>query len=262
MGRRKANVERKSAEQLATMRRAGLVVARTLAVVRDAVVPGVTTASLDRLAAEVIRDAGATPSFLGYHGYPATICVSVDQEVVHGIPGPRVLREGELVSIDCGAIVDGWHGDAAISVPVGQVSAEVAELSEAAREALWAGIAAAIPGARLTDIGAAVQARVDAEGRGYGIVVDYVGHGIGRAMHERPNVPNVGPGGKGPWLEPGMTFAIEPMITLGTDDVDVLDDDWTVVTADGRPAAHWEHTVAVTESGPWVLTAAAEGRWG
>lgn len=238
------------------MRRAGLVVAATLAAVREAVQPGVTTASLDRLAAQVIQDAGATPSFLGYHGYPATICVSVDEEVVHGIPGPRVLREGQLVSIDCGAIVDGWHGDAAISVPIGEVSRDIAALSATTEAALWAGMAAAVVGGRLTDIGAAVQTCVEQAGRGYGIVIDYVGHGIGRAMHERPNVPNVGPGGKGPLLAPGMTFAIEPMITLGSNEVDVLDDDWTVVTTDGRAAAHWEHTVAVTDAGPWVLTAA------
>lgn len=237
------------------MRRAGLVVATTLAAVREAVQPGVTTASLDRLAAQVIQDAGATPSFLGYHGYPATICVSVDEEVVHGIPGPRVLREGQLVSIDCGAIVHGWHGDAAISVPVGEVSRDIAALSATTEAALWAGMAAAVVGGRLTDIGAAVQACVEAAGCGYGIVIDYVGHGIGRAMHERPNVPNVGPGGKGPLLAPGMTFAIEPMITLGSNEVDVLDDDWTVVTTDRRAAAHWEHTVAVTDAGPWVLTA-------
>ncbi len=254
--RRKSRIECKTAEQLAVMRRAGLVVAATLAAVREQVRPGVTTASLDSVAADVIRTAGATPSFLGYLGYPATICVSVDEEVVHGIPGPRILREGELVSIDCGAIVDGWHGDAAISVPVGEVSEELAALSAATQAALRAGLAAAVAGGRLTDIGAAVQARVAEERRGYGIVVDYVGHGIGRAMHEHPNVPNIGPGGKGPVLRAGMTFAIEPMITLGSRDVDVLDDDWTVVTADGKPAAHWEHTVAVTESGPWVLTAA------
>lgn len=252
--RRRPKVEIKTAEQLELMRQAGLVVARTLGLLRDRVEPGVTTSALDELAAQFIKDSGAKPSFLGYYGYPATICVSVNEEVVHGIPGSRVLREGDLVSIDCGAIVDGWHGDAAISVPVGEVSAEVARLSQVTEESLWAGLAAAVAGGRLTDIGAGVQARVQREAQGYGIVVDYVGHGIGSRMHMPPNVPNIGPGGKGVELVPGMALAVEPMITLGSPEVKVLADGWTVVSVDGKTAAHWEHTVAITETGPCVLT--------
>lgn len=237
------------------MREAGLVVAQALSLVTDAVRPGVATIELDVIAETIIRDLGAEPSFLGYHGYPASICVSVNSEVVHGIPGPAILRDGDLVSIDCGAIVDGWHGDAAVSVPVGEVRAEVAALSELTEQALWAGLAAARNGGKLGDIGAAVQARVRQAEPDYGIVVDYVGHGIGTAMHMPPNVPNVGRRGKGPDLVTGMALAIEPMITLGSADVDILADDWTVVTADGLCAAHWEHTVAITDAGPWVLTA-------
>ena len=254
MFRRRDRIEVKSPEQLLLMRRAGLVVARTLDRVAAAVAPGLTTADLDAVAAESIRSEGATPSFLGYHGYPATICTSVNDEVVHGIPGPRVLAEGDLVSIDCGAIVDGWHGDAAITVPVGTVAPELAELSRVTQESLWAGLAAAVVGGRLSDIGHAVESTVRAAGD-YGVVEEYVGHGIGTAMHMEPSVPNYGAPGHGPRLVAGMALAVEPMVIRGGRHVDLLDDGWTVVSADGAVAAHWEHTVALTPEGPWVLTA-------
>ncbi|WP_020575557.1 type I methionyl aminopeptidase [Actinopolymorpha alba] len=245
----------KKPNEIALMRAAGLVVGRTLEVLRAAVKPGVTTADLDALAEEHIRASGATPSFKGYHGYPASICTSVNDEVVHAIPSPdRTLREGDLVSIDCGAIVDGWHGDAAITVAVGEVTPDLQELTRTCEEAMWRGIAAMRRDGRLSDVSAAVETYV--RGRGdYGIVEDYVGHGIGTQMHQPPNVPNVGRPGKGPRLVPGLAIAIEPMITLGSNQTDVLDDDWTVVTRDGAYAAHVEHTVALTDKGPWVLTA-------
>jgi methionyl aminopeptidase len=240
------------------MRAAGLVVARALAVVAAAVSPGITTARLDALAADVIGDHGALPSFLGYHGFPATICVSVNDEIVHGIPGPRVIRAGDLVSIDCGAIVDGWHGDAAVSVLVG-AAPELQLLSQVTEASLWAGIRAAEAGSRIGDIGAAVEATIVAAAaehrQPFDIVDGYTGHGIGTAMHMAPDVPNFGEPGRGPKLAVGMAIAIEPMVTLGSADTRVLADDWTVVSTAGSPAAHWEHTVAVTSAGPWVLTA-------
>lgn len=252
-------IEVKTPEQLAHMRAAGLVVAEALAQTAAAVAPGVTTGELDALAAGVIADAGASSSFLGYHGYPATICVSVNEEVVHGIPGPRVLLEGDLVSIDCGAIVAGWHGDAAVTVPVGEVPADLLTLSDVTRDSLASGIAAAQPGARVGDVGHAVSAlvasRASESGADYGVVLGYTGHGIGSAMHMAPDVPNFGRAGTGPRLEVGMAIAIEPMITLGPADTDLLADDWTVVAVEGSIAAHWEHTVAITAAGPWVLTA-------
>ena len=237
------------------MRAAGLVVARALERVRTAVEPGVTTAHLDALAEECIRSEGAVPSFLGYHGFPASICASPGAAVVHGIPDERVLQEGELLSIDCGAVLDGWHGDAAVTVPVGECAPELLALSRVTEDALWAGLAAARPGGRLSDIGHAVEAVV--RPHGYGLLEDYTGHGIGTAMHEPPAVPNLAPqgAGRGLALEPGLVLAVEPMTTLGSPDVDELDDGWTVVTRDGGQAAHWEHTVAVTADGPWVLTA-------
>jgi methionyl aminopeptidase len=237
------------------MRRAGLVVADALAMLRAAVAPGVTTGELDRLAEERIRSSGAVPSFKGYLGYPASICTSVNDEVVHGIPGQRVLRDGDLVSIDCGAIVEGWHGDAAITVGVGEISADLERLARACEDALWCGLAAMRIGGRLGDVSAAVEAGVRSADATYGIVEDYVGHGIGTQMHQPPNVPNVGRPGKGHRLQPGWTIAVEPMITLGSRETDVLEDDWTVVTVDGSYAAHVEHTVALTDLGPWVLTA-------
>jgi methionyl aminopeptidase len=255
-GRRPRGVTVKTVEQVALMREAGLVVARALEAVRAAVTPGVTTAALDAVAEQVIRDAGAVPSFLGYHGFPATICASVGAEVVHGIPSPdRVLREGELVSLDCGAVLDGWHGDAAITVAVGACGPELLALSRVTEEAMWAGLAAVRQGGRLSDVGAAVEGVV--RPHGYGLLDDYTGHGIGRSMHEPPAVPNLAPQGpgRGMALETGIVLAVEPMATLGSPRVRELDDGWTVVTLDGAQAAHWEHTVAVTPDGPWVLTA-------
>ncbi|MFA7266072.1 MAG: type I methionyl aminopeptidase [Candidatus Nanopelagicales bacterium] len=255
IGLRKPKFELKTPEQFALMREAGLVVAAALEQVRQAARPGITTLELDAIAEACIRDAGASPSFLGYHGYPASICVSVNSEVVHGIPGPRVLESGDLVSVDCGAIVSGWHGDAAISIPIGEVTPEVHTLSEVTRDALWVGLAAAVAGNTIGDIGAAVQGFVERQNHPYGLVVDYVGHGIGSSMHMPPNVPNIGTAGKGPQIVVGMALAIEPMVTLGSAEVDVLSDDWTVVTEDGLAAAHWEHTVAITADGPVVTTA-------
>jgi len=262
-------VEFKTRNQLVQMRRAGLVVASALAAVRAAVRPGVRTRELDAVAAEVIRSAGATSSFLGYGadqgvgGFRGVTCLSVNEEVVHGVPGDRVLVEGDLLSVDCGAVVDGWHGDAAVTVSVGDAApAEALALSEATRSALGHGIAAARLGGHVGDISAAVERHVRSFDAGYGIVEEYVGHGIGSAMHQPPDVPNVsargqlrGLAGRGPRIVEGLALAVEPMLTLGAPDNHVLADDWTVVTDDGRLAAHWEHTMTVTERGIWVLTA-------
>ena len=253
--RRELQIEIKTPGQLAVMREAGLVVARTLAVAAAAVRPGVSTAELDVLAEHEIRTAGATPSFKGYHGYPATICTSVNEEIVHGIPSPsRRLRDGDIISIDCGAIVRGWHGDAAVTVGVGTISAEHAALLDACEAALWRGLAQARDGGRLGDISHAVETSIRAAGR-YGLVEEYTGHGIGTAMHMDPPVPNHGRAGRGPRLRAGMALAVEPMVMLGGPETVLLDDGWTVVTADGSWAAHFEHTVAITADGPWVLTA-------
>ena len=247
-------IQIKTEAQLAAMREAGLVVGRTLERLQTAVGPGISTADLDVYAEECIRAAGALPSFKGYHGFPATICASVNEEIVHGIPGPRVLHEGDVVSLDCGAIVEGWHGDAAVTVPVGPVAPALQELTQVCEEAMWAGLRAARVGGRLTDISAAIERSVRSAGR-YGIVEEYVGHGIGTEMHQDPQVPNYGRPGRGPRLVPGMALAIEPMLTLGSRRTRLLADGWTVVTRDGQPSAHFEHTVAVTDQGPWVLTA-------
>lgn len=261
-------VELKTRDQLVQMRRAGLVVAAALAAVRAAVRPGVRTRELDAVAAEVIGAAGATSSFLGYGahegvgGFRGVTCLSVNEEVVHGVPGDRVLVEGDLLSIDCGAVVDGWHGDAAVTVAVGDAaSPEALALSEATRSALGHGIAAARLGGHVGDISAAVERHVRSLDAGYGIVEEYVGHGIGSAMHQPPDVPNVsarglsGLAGRGPRIVEGLALAVEPMLTLGAPDNHLLADGWTVVTDDGRPAAHWEHTMTVTEHGIWVFTA-------
>ena len=252
--------ELKSPGEIEAMRAAGLVVARALDLMREHTAAGVSTGELDELAEQTIREAGAVPSFKGYHGFPATICASVNEQVVHGIPSPQqVLRDGDLISIDCGAILDGWHGDAAITVEVGSVSQAERELSAACREALLAGIEAAQANARLGDISHAVEqaclAAGDRDGHPYGIVANYGGHGIGTSMHMDPFLPNRGRPGQGPRLRPGMALAIEPMLTLGSEDTEELDDGWTVITVDGSRAAHWEHTVAITEDGPRVLTA-------
>ena len=264
MGFRDRGIEIKTPEQIDGMRRAGLVVGHTLELLRGHVRAGVSTAELDRIAEEHIRGWGATPSFLGYQGFPASICVSVNDQVVHGIPGDRVLADGDLVSIDCGAIAlddagRGWHGDAAITVPVGEVSEELTELMRVTEESMWRGIAAARPGGRVGDISHAVESHV--RGRGpYGIVEDYTGHGIGSAMHQPPDVPNLGRPGRGPKLVEGLALAVEPMITLGTRRTEVLADDWTVITTDGSHAAHFEHTFTMTATGSWVLTALDGGR--
>ena len=256
--RRDRAIEIKSPEQLARMREAGLVVARTLKVLAEAVRPGISTADLDAIAEREIRAAGGVPSFLGYFGYPATICTSVNEEIVHGIPNDnRRLNPGDIISIDCGAIVDGWHGDAALSVGVGEIDPADQALLDACEAALWQGIAQAMPSRRLGDISHAVERSVRTSGE-YGLIREYTGHGIGTAMHMDPAVPNYGPPGQGPRLRVGMALAIEPMITRGGDRTVELLDGWTVVTADGSRAAHFEHTVAITPQGPWVLTALEE----
>jgi methionyl aminopeptidase len=253
--RRKAVIQVKTPEQIACMREAGLVVARTLKVLADAVRPGITTTDLDQIAEREIRSAGAVPSFLGYQGYPASICASVNETIVHGIPDPaQRLRDGDIISIDCGAVLDGWHGDAALTIAVGEITAEDQALLDACEAALWAGLAQARPGSRLGDISSAVERSVLASGP-YGIVREYTGHGIGSAMHMPPDVPNFGLPGSGPRLTAGMALAIEPMITRGGEQTIELADGWTVVTADASRAAHFEHTVAITPDGPWVLTA-------
>lgn len=256
--RRDRAIEIKTPEELDRMRIAGLVVARTLRVLADAVRPGISTAELDAIAAREIRDAGAVPSFLGYYGYPATICTSVNEEIVHGIPSAeRKLRAGDIISIDCGAVVDGWHGDAAVSVGVGEIDPADQALLDDCAAALWAGIAQARPERRLGDISHAVEQSVRAAGQ-YGLIREYTGHGIGTAMHMDPPVPNYGLPGHGPRLRAGMALAIEPMITRGGARTVELADGWTVVTLDGSRAAHFEHTVAITPNGPWVLTDSSE----
>lgn len=254
-------LERKRPSQLLQMRRAGLVVAGVLKDLRAHAAPGVTTSELDGIAREALDAAGAKSSFYRYGAgfgvppYPAVTCISVNEEVVHGIPGDRVLRAGDLVSVDFGAIVSGWHGDSAITFGIGEVSAEAAALSETTRQAMWAGIAAARVGGRVGDISHAVESYVRAQPQGYGIVEDYTGHGIGSAMHQAPDVPNFGRAGRGEKLVDGMCLAIEPMVTIGSAATATLDDEWTVVTRDSSPAAHWEHTIAITRAGLWVLTA-------
>lgn len=261
---RKSAIEIKSSDQLAVMRQAGLVVARALQAIQEAARPGATTGDLDSIARDVLADHGATSSFLGYkaHGavpYPGVICASVNDEVVHGIPGDRTLCDGDLLSVDFGAIVDGWNGDAAITIEVGEVAAELRALSQVTEAAMWAGLSQARVGAHLTDISHAVEATIleasDAAGVEYGIVREYGGHGIGSRMHMEPHILNYGSPGRGPVLRAGMALAIEPMVVLGDDEVMLLDDAWTVSTMDGSAAAHWEHTVAITDEGPWVLTA-------
>ncbi|MDX1875621.1 type I methionyl aminopeptidase [Mycolicibacterium sp. 120266] len=257
-GRRKT-VPQRSAGELDAMAAAGALVAAALQAVQRAAAPGVSTGELDRIAETVIRDGGGVPSFLGYHGYPATVCASVNDRVVHGIPSDdEVLADGDLVSIDCGAILDKWHGDSAVTFGVGTLITADELLSEATRLSMEAGIAAMVPGNRLTDVSHAIETGTRAaearHGRKYGIVAGYGGHGIGREMHMDPFLPNEGSPGRGPHLAVGSVLAIEPMLTLGTTKTKILDDEWTVVTTDGSRAAHWEHTVAVTEDGPRILT--------
>lgn len=243
----------KSKREIELMSKAGEIVARTFEVLKEALRPGVTTAELDRLAEEFILSQGAQPAFKGYQGFPASICVSVNEEVVHGIPSPeRTLKEGDIVSLDVGAVFEGYYGDSAKTFPVGEISSEKKELLKVTEEALWCGIEKARAGNRLGDISHAIQEY--AEKRGYGVVRDYVGHGIGRQMHEDPQIPNFGPAGKGIRLVEGMVLAIEPMINIGTYRVKTLANNWTVVTLDGKPSAHFEHTVAITTNGPLILT--------
>ncbi len=258
-------IELKTPDELVKMRAAGLVVAAALDRMRAAVAPGVSTADLNAIGEQVIRAAGAVPSFLGYHGYPASICASVNEQIVHAIPSPRqVLAEGDLISIDCGAILAGWHGDAAITVAVGEIKPELARMITAVDEAMWAGIEAAGRGlrsgqGRLTDISHAIEASAQRSGR-YGVVRGYGGHGIGTAMHQDPHINNFGRPGKGPRLVPGMALAIEPMLTYGSPSTAELDDGWTVVTRDGSVAVHVEHTVAFFPDGIWVTTAVDGGQ--
>lgn len=251
---------RKSRREIEKMAAAGAVVARAHEAVMEALRPGMTTADLDEVAEKVIRGEGAIPSFKGYRGFPATLCTSRNHEIVHGIPSRDVrLGEGDLVSIDCGAIVDGWHGDAAVTVTVGEVAPEVQQLVDDTERALWAGIAAGGVGRRVGDVSHAIERSVRSAGD-YGIADGYTGHGIGTAMHQAPDVPNVGRSGKGPRIVPGLVLAVEPMVTLGSADTRTLDDHWTVVSDDGSWAAHWEHTVTWTADGAWVLTALDGGR--
>ncbi|HAA33765.1 MAG TPA: type I methionyl aminopeptidase [Firmicutes bacterium] len=242
----------KSLQEIELMRQAGRIVAGTLQELAGAVRPGITTIQLDTLARQYIQKSGARPAFLGYHGFPATICTSLNEEVVHGIPGLRRLKAGDIISIDVGVFYKGYYGDAAATFPVGEVSPLAKRLLEVTRESLYKGIEKAYPGNRLYDISAAIQTYV--ESRGFSVVRSYVGHGIGSEMHEEPQVPNFGLPGKGPLLEAGMVLAIEPMVNAGTWEVETLSDDWTVVTKDRNLSAHFEHTVAIMQDGPEILT--------
>jgi methionyl aminopeptidase len=242
----------KSREEVEKIRAANQIVAKALLVLKDMVKPGITTAELDRVAEDTILAAGGRPSFKGYRGFPATLCASVNSEVVHGIPGGRKLKEGDIISLDLGAEYEGYYGDAAVTVPVGTASDEAKRLMEVTRESLYKGIAQAKEGNHVSDISHAIQAH--AEAAGFSVVTDFVGHGVGTKPHEDPQVPNYGPKGVGPLLKKGMVLAIEPMINAGTHEVKVLADDWTVVTRDGRLSAHFEHSIAITENGADVLS--------
>lgn len=255
-----SRTEYKSRDDMRVMARAGVIVESALAAAREAAVIGATTREVDAAAASVIAEAGATSNFLGYHGFPAVSCISINDEIVHGIPGDRVIADGDVVSVDCGAIVDGWHGDSAVSFVVGRAADADAKLVEATRRSLWAGIAALATATRLDDVSAAIEDVADAAG--LHPLEGYVGHGIGTAMHQAPDVQNYRTRGRHPRVKPGMCLAIEPMLVRGTGDSRVLDDHWTVVSADGSRGAHWEHSIAVHEDGIWVLTASDGGRAG
>jgi len=253
-------IQIKTPHEIELMRASGLVTAGAIAAVTAAIRPGVSTKELDAVAEDHIRSHGAVPNFLGYHGFTGTICASINDEIVHGIPDPdRRLAEGDNISIDCGAILEGWHSDSAVTVTVGEPSTEDAALLEVTERSMWAGLARAVAGGRLTDISAAVEQVITAEAHPYGIVDHYGGHGIGTEMHQDPHVLNYGRPGRGPRLVPGLALAIEPMVTVGDPATAELDDGWTVVTKDGSRAAHFEHTVAITPEGPWVLTAVDGG---
>lgn len=243
---------RRKPEEIAKMRRAGQVVAEMHEKTREAIKPGVTTLDLDKVAREVIERRGARSNFLGYNGFPAVICTSPNDMIVHGIPGDYRLKDGDIISIDCGAIIEGWHADAAYTAGVGEISKEAQRLIDITERSLYAGIDQMVDGNRIGDIGAAVQ-KV-AEGAGFSVVREYVGHAIGLAMHEEPQVPNYGLPGTGPKLRTGMIFAVEPMVNLGGPGTRVLKDGWSVVTADGKLSAHFEHSIAITDNGPEVLT--------
>ena len=245
---------RRNATELAKMRRAGKVVAEMHEATRAAAKPGVTTAELDKIAREVLDNRGATSNFLGYHGFPAVICTSPNSMIVHGIPGSYMLEDGDILSIDCGAIIEGYHGDAAFTMGIGSITKEAQRLLDVTERSLWAGIDQLVKGNALHEVGRAVQNV--AEGAGFAVVREYVGHAIGTAMHEQPQVPNYWPGSKGPTLKTGNVFAIEPMVNAGGPETVLLDDGWSVVTADGRLSAHFEHTIAVTDNGPEVFTVA------
>lgn len=254
-----SRVEAKTDSELAVMRQAGRIVADILDELEKAVAPGVTTWDLDQLAERLIAQKGAKPAFKGYHGFPAVLCASVNEEVVHGIPSKKKkLQEGDLMKLDFGVKYQGFYGDSARTVPVGKVSDEARRLLEATKEALYKGIDAMVVGNRLGDVGAAVQVHV--ENRGYSVVRDFVGHGIGKSLHEPPQVPNYGEPGSGMRLRAGMVLALEPMVNAGTAQVKVLDDNWTAITGDRKLSAHWEHTIAVTEAGPEILTLSQNGR--
>jgi len=247
----------RSQAEIEKLRRVNQLVAQILAELRAMVAPGVTTQAIDERAERRVREAGAVPAFKGYHGYPATICASVNEQVVHGIPSSRPLVEGDILSVDMGAKLDGFFGDCAVTVPVGRVAADAAELLKVTEEGLFHGIEAVKPGARVSDIGAAVQRHVEAHG--FSVVREFVGHGIGTALHEEPQIANYGPGGRGPRLTEGMVLAIEPMVNLGKPAVKVLKDGWTAVTRDGSLSAHFEHTVVVTRNGCEILTLVERG---
>ena len=252
-------IQIKSDAEIAKMREAGLVVGRTLALLTQAVAPGISTGELDAMADSYIRSQGAVPSFTGYHGYPATICASVNDQIVHGIPSMgQVLREGDIISIDCGAILDGWHGDSAVTLPVGEISPELQRLIEVTEESMWRGLAAARIGGHVSDISSAIEEY--ARPFGFGIVEEYTGHGIGTEMHQEPAVPNFGKPGRGPEIVKGLALAVEPMLNLGKRQTRQLNDGWTVVTKDGQPSAHFEHTFTMTDDGPLVLTALDGGK--
>jgi methionyl aminopeptidase len=253
-------IQLKDLDQLKVMRRAGIVVAEIHQLIRDAIKPGMTTSALDAIASAHIKRSGATSNFLNYHGFPATICVSINDEIVHGIPGPRVINEGDVVSIDCGAIIDGWHGDAAFSVGIGAIDPEDQKLMDVCEESMWVGIAAGKNGGRLSDIGYAIEKYVVSQGK-YGILLEYGGHGIGTEMHQEPHVLNFGKAGNGPTITAGMALAIEPMITRGSAKTKVLADEWTVVSVDQSRGAHFEQSYAICPDGkPFVLTSLDGGK--
>jgi methionyl aminopeptidase len=253
-------IQIKTLDQLKTMRRAGLLVRSTLDLVKSQIKAGITTSALDAIAEANIKRGGGTSNFKGYHGFPATICVSINDEIVHGIPGERMIMPGDVVSVDCGAIIDGWHGDAAFTVIVDPIDAAQQKMLDVCEESMWVGIAAGKTGAKLSDIGHAIETYINAQGK-YGILREYGGHGIGTAMHMEPHILNYGKPGNGPKIEPGMVFAIEPMITMGSERTRVLEDNWTVVTVDKSRGSHFENSYCIAPDGkPFVLTATDGGR--